>query len=188
MERVRAYVGKSAARAGQHEAGESVPLSAAARLDCLYCLLGTVALYYGFGALDERGISSPASAGFLFFSPIIVGMLLGLRGHVLPLRMHVYFGAVNAMATIGPLLAIRAEAELLRLSWWSIAQVVLLLGVIAFPAALCSLAGVGLGGLVRRFSCVHILRAATGRSRGLVSTSGLAHGKLTCAMGWRGER
>jgi hypothetical protein len=122
-----------------------------ARLDCLCCLIGTVALYFGVGDLHEHGAPSPVTAALLFFAPLIVGMVLGLRGHVLPTVMHVYGGATNAIATMGPLLVMRSEAEVLGLSWWSVAQVLLLLGLIAVPAALCSFAGAELGGLVHRW-------------------------------------
>jgi hypothetical protein len=124
--------------------------SAAARRDGLCCLLGMAALYYGFGGVHDHGSASPAVGALLFFSPLIGGMVLGLRGHVPPRHMHVYLGAVNAIATLLPILLFRSGAELTWLAWGSIAQVFSLLGLIAFPAALCSFGGAELGGLVHR--------------------------------------
>jgi hypothetical protein len=149
MESSTSHVLKPAARSRQIERGNSGRLSAAARLDCLYCLLGTAALYFWFGDLHKQGTPSRALAAALMLSPLIAGIVLGLRGHVLPVLLHVQWGVSNALAAIVPLLGLRA-GDLQRLSWRSAEQVLFMLALIALASGLCSLAGTELGGIVHR--------------------------------------
>jgi hypothetical protein len=142
-------VGKAAARSRQIEQGNSGRLSAAAMLDCLYCLLGTAALYFWFGDLHRQGTPSRALVAALTLSPLIAGIVLGLRGHVLPMCLHVQWGISNALSAIVPLLGLRA-GDLQRLSWRSAGQVLFMLALIALASGVCSLAGTELGGIVHR--------------------------------------
>ena len=106
MAKVRVRVGKSAVGAGQPDGGNVGQMSAAASLDYLYCLLGTAALYWWFGILHRQGSPSPSLAAILLFSPLVGAVVLGLRGHVLPILVHVHCGATNAIAAILPLVVI----------------------------------------------------------------------------------
>jgi hypothetical protein len=114
----------------------------AATLDCLYVLIVSAALYGCFGQHHSQGIPSRALAAVLLFSPVVGGLVLGLRGHVPPIVIHATCGAANAIAAMLPLTV--------RMSWLNVAQIVPMLGLIAFGAGLSSFAGTELGGIVWR--------------------------------------
>jgi hypothetical protein len=146
MEHIKTRVEKAAVRARQAEIGNDARLSAAASLDSLYALLGTAALYYWFGELHRYATPSRAMAAALLLSPLVAGLVLALRGHVLPILMHVQWGVVSAVAAVVPLLGFRS-GDFQRLSWNSVAHVLFMLCLVGFAAGLCSLAGAELGGI-----------------------------------------
>ena len=120
-----------------------------ATLDCLCVLIVTAALYACFGEHQGQGTASRALAAVLFFLPLVGGVVLGLRGHVPPIAIHVTCGVANAVAAVFPLTVIGAEpGELLRVSWLSVPQVASLLGLVALGAGLSSLGGAELGGII----------------------------------------
>jgi hypothetical protein len=126
-------------------------ISAAARHDC-FCFVVVSAVLYGcFGALHKQGTPPYGLAAALFFSPLLGGVILGLRGHVVPFVIHVTCGVSNALAAILPLTVIRpGSGALQRLSWLGVGQVVSILGLVALMAGLSSLAGTEFGGIVER--------------------------------------
>ena len=124
---------------------------AATRLDALFVLLVTAGLSGWFGALHRHGAPSPLLAGTLLIAPLVGGIVLGLRGHVLPITLHVAGGASGALATILPLLGLDpGQGALEPLSGWSAAQMVSIFVVLAFTSALTSAMGIELGGFFHR--------------------------------------
>jgi hypothetical protein len=126
-------------------------ISAAARLDC-FCFVVVAAVLYGcFGALHRRGTPPYGLAAVLFVSPLLGGVILGLRGHVVPFVIHVTCGVSSGLAAILPLTVIQpGSGALQRLSWLGVGQVASMLGLVALTAGLSSLAGAEFGGIVGR--------------------------------------
>jgi len=145
MKDVRAGIGEC-----QSEESNGRRLSAAASLDCIYFLIATAALYFCFGDLHRHGPPSRAVVAALALSPLVGGIVLGLRGHVLPTVVHVVCGGNCAIAAIVAGHHSAGSGDPLRVSWWSVAQVGSLLALIALIAGLGSLAGAELGGAVHR--------------------------------------
>jgi hypothetical protein len=180
MKDVRSSVGESVVRECQSEKSNGCRLSAAASLDSLYFLIATAALYFWFADLHRHGTPSRTVVAALAFSPLVGGIVLGLRGHVLPTVVHVVCGGNCAIAAILPLVVIRpGSGNLLRVSWWSVAQGASLLALIALAAGLGSLAGAELGGLVHGLQ----KRKAITQRRPVVA--GIPIGGINmCAQSW----
>ena len=154
MKMLRAGGGPSVARDCQSRTVNVGAPPGATPLDGLDVLIATaaLALYVCFGERHGQDASSRALAAVLFFSPLMGGLVLGLRGHVSPLVIHVTCGAANAIAAVLPLIVVGPESrELLRMSWLSAAQVISVLGLIALGAGLSSFAGAELGASVQRW-------------------------------------
>lgn len=134
----------------QSKKGVGYRLSAAASLDCVYFLIATAALYFWFGDLHRHATPSRAVAAALAFSPLVGSIVLALRGHVLPARLHVVCGGNCAIAALLPLLVSAWVQRPFGIPWWSVARVGSLLALVALIAGLSSLAGAELGGLVHR--------------------------------------
>lgn len=94
------------ARAGAAKRG---CLSVTATLDYMYLLIATSCLYSLFGYLHRDGTPSRPLAAVLSFSPLLAGCVFGLRGHVLPVALHVHWGVTNAVAALMPLVINRPE-------------------------------------------------------------------------------
>jgi hypothetical protein len=151
MKDVKRGVGASLILERRFNGGNGYGRSASARLDCLYFLMATSALYLSFSELCRHGTLSRALVAALTLSPLVGGILLGLRGHVVPTFLHAQCGGNCAIAAILPLLTIRQGAgQLLRVSWWSVAQIGSLLALITVFAGLGSIAGVELGSVIYR--------------------------------------
>ena len=154
MKVLRAGGGPSVARQCQPQTVNAGWPPAATPLNGFDVLIASaaLALYVCFGELHGQGTSSRALAAVLFSSPLMGGVVLGLRGHVSPLVIHVTCGAANAIAAILPLIVVGPESrELLRMPWLSVAQIISVLGVVALGAGLSSFAGAELGASVQRW-------------------------------------
>jgi hypothetical protein len=101
--------------------------------------------------LHRQGTPPAGLAAVLFFSPLLGGMILGLRAHGVRTVIHVTSGVGNALAAILPLIVVRPRTGAPhQMSWLGVGQVASMLGLVALMAGLSSLAGSEFGGVIER--------------------------------------